>query len=335
MKYKYILVLVIFIIAIIAISSFFLPETLNNIINNILNNLLSFFALITLLLLGSLAIIDLLDRYGIEIYFYSKKKDIEIKKRVEETISHFYEKEYEFLKEISCDRISYLLDQLGLNADQFEEIKYQIIKLRQMSVRTMEQSKEFMHDLCTSNKSLTTRVLTNTDKMKSDKCVYKRVKYYINLSDICYEEVIKNKLARCLLGLIHENLKKDVKEIDYIVIPEQSNLLLGIEVGILLKKPVVKILEHPRMNIDQYWDGNFNKNSNIIIIHDVLVTGEQVEKCVSRLKKENINKNYGAFCLIDRIDCEGKEYLKKWDIKTYSVLELSDKMIEENIKNNN
>ena len=333
MKNNYILILAIFIIAIIIFSPFFLHETLDTIINNILNNLLKLLPIITLLLLGFLAILDLLDRYNIKISFYSKKKDIEIKKRVEETISGFCKEEYEFLKKLSNARIDYLLLQLGLTQDQFKDIKYKIIKLQQMPVRTVKQVKDFMWDLCTSNESETTGVLINTDKMLPNNFVYKKVKYYINLSDICYEEIIRNKLATCLQRLIYDNIKEDMEKINFIIIPDRSNLLLGMEVGELLKKPIIKILEYPRIKIEQFWDGKFNKNTNIIIIHDVLVTGEQVERSVNRLQK--INKNYGVFCLINRIDYKGKENLEKLGIKTYSVLELSDEIIEKSIKDIN
>lgn len=101
---------------------------------------------------------------------------------------------------------------------------------------------------------------------------------------------------------------KQIDNLDYIIIPQGSNLLLGLEVGKILRKPVIAIQGEERICKNEFWDGHYEKKPNyknrVIIIHDVLVTGKKIYKSVEKLPKDTYEIK-GLYCLFKY---ENKKY---------------------------
>lgn len=166
------------------------------------------------------------------------------------------------------------------------------------------------------------------------------VKYYINLTDIMFQKPLKyqdyhdydlNKMAplaiqlsNMLAQLIQETLG-NFRENTKVVIPTDSNFLFGIKVSDILGIPFVKMRLTPKILMNQRWDGILNSGDNVIIVHDVLVTGSQILDTMASFPG-NMNI-YGLFCLIQRTDYQ-EEVDRLKDISIYSLLKLSDQDID-------
>ena len=76
-------------------------------------------------------------------------------------------------------------------------------------------------------------------------------------------------------------------------------------------------------------EGNFSENESdaSIIVHDVLVSGAQLEESMKIVGSKT--KITGIFCLVNRLDYEGREKLAtEYGIPIFSLLDLKDENIE-------
>merc|ERR1711965_505607 len=93
-------------------------------------------------------------------------------------------------------------------------------------------------------------------------------------------------------------IKKKFKKIDLILSPAMGGIIIGYEIGKLLKKETI---------FSERVDGEFklrrnfkiNKNSKVLIIEDVITTGKSSLEC-AKLIKSNKAVSIGYACLIDR-----------------------------------
>ena len=93
-------------------------------------------------------------------------------------------------------------------------------------------------------------------------------------------------------------IKKTFKNIDLILSPAMGGVVIGYEIGRVLKKETI---------FCERVDGNFKlrrgfkikKKSRVLIIEDVITTGKSSLECVKLIKKSKA-KILGFACLIDR-----------------------------------
>ena len=97
---------------------------------------------------------------------------------------------------------------------------------------------------------------------------------------------------------LSEKIKKKFKKIDLILSPAIGGIIIGYEIGRLLKKETIFC---ERLN------GKFNirrgfkikKESKVLIIEDVITTGKSSLECVKLIKKSRA-MIVGFACIIDR-----------------------------------
>jgi orotate phosphoribosyltransferase, Thermus family len=97
---------------------------------------------------------------------------------------------------------------------------------------------------------------------------------------------------------LSKKIKKDIKKIDIILSPAIGGIVVGYEIGRLLK---IETIFCERVNGKFKLRRGFfiKKKSRVLIIEDVITTGKSSLECVKLIKK-NEAKIVGFACLIDR-----------------------------------
>lgn len=292
-------------------------------------NIINFFLLC---LIGIAGFIQLWDFYFGNFPWYSKNKTLKRRKEIQYIINRTFEKDYKMLVDYEEERVKLLCVQWGLKTEDFQDVKLQILRFRRLPMKTSDQIRKKMIEILTINNR------TLIDQRYSATRIYNKVDFYINLTDIMYSDEVREELATMMISQIHENFSEDNlsdnnKGKVRIIVPTDGNLLLGIEVSKRLHLPVVKMRNEERVTRGQFWDGILEPNSRVIIIHDVLVTAKQIVDSIRKLP--NNTQVMGVFCLVQRTDTIGKKILHDKGHKSWFLIELDDKQLEQIVKQKN
>lgn len=253
--------------------------------------------------------------------FFEYVKEKKRKQEIRDCIGEYMEEDINFLNDYSEERISFLMSQLGVNKNQMDQIRIELIKIRCMPLKNLDDARKKLRGLVKSSYP----IMIDQESVDSSKLCYKKVKYYINTMDIMFMPEYAGELSSILAFLITEKI--DLSAVDRLVVPHDSNFLLGVEVGKILGKPVVKIRHGKgKIETEKKWDGNLDPNDRVIIVHDVLVSGDQVIDAINKLPCTCSVE--GVFCLITRTEWKGKERVckkmgKKQDA-CFEVLKIDD-----------
>ena len=93
-------------------------------------------------------------------------------------------------------------------------------------------------------------------------------------------------------------IKKNFKKIDIILSPAMGGIIIGYEIGKLLKKETI-FCERVDGKFNLRRGFNIKKNSRVLIVEDVITTGKSSLECVKIIKKSKA-KLVGFACIIDR-----------------------------------
>ena len=106
------------------------------------------------------------------------------------------------------------------------------------------------------------------------------------------------KLANKICISLSKKIIKKIKKIDLIISPAIGGIVIGYELGRLLNKETIFC---ERVNKKFILRRGFfiKKNSNVLIVEDVITTGKSSLECAKLVKKYN-SKIVGYACLIDR-----------------------------------
>ena len=121
-------------------------------------------------------------------------------------------------------------------------------------------------------------------------------------------------LAEKICKSLANQIKKKYKKIDLILAPAMGGIIIGYEIGRLLKKETI-FCERVKGKFTLRRGFNIKKGSRVLIIEDVITTGKSSLECVKLIKKSNANL-LGFASIIDR---SSKKSLK---IKTKIVSHL-------------
>ena len=97
---------------------------------------------------------------------------------------------------------------------------------------------------------------------------------------------------------LSKKIKKKFKQIDLILSPAMGGIIIGYEIGKLLKKETIfceRVLGKFILRRGFY----IKKNSKVLIVEDVITTGKSSLECVKLIKKSRA-KLIGFACIIDR-----------------------------------
>ena len=135
-------------------------------------------------------------------------------------------------------------------------------------------------------------------------------------------------LAEEICKSLASQIKKKYKKIDLILAPAMGGIIIGYEIGRLLKKETI-FCERVKGNFTLRRGFSINKGAKVLIIEDVITTGKSSLEWVKLIKKANA-KLLGFASIIDR---SSKKSLKiktkiishlKIDVPVYSSKKLPE-----------
>jgi orotate phosphoribosyltransferase len=147
---------------------------------------------------------------------------------------------------------------------------------------------------------------------------------YIQCAKLLSYPHLADKICKSLANQI----KKKYKKIDLILSPAIGGIVIGYEIGKLLKKETI-FCERVKGKFTLRRGFSINKGARVLIIEDVITTGKSSLECVKLIKKANA-KLLGFASIINRAS---KKSLKiktkivshlKIDVPVYSSNQLPD-----------
>ena len=83
---------------------------------------------------------------------------------------------------------------------------------------------------------------------------------------------------------LSKKIKKKIKKIDLVLSPAMGGIIIGYEIGKLLKKETI-FCERVSGKFVLRRGFNIKKNSKVLIVEDVITTGKSSLECVNLIKK--------------------------------------------------
>ena len=125
----------------------------------------------------------------------------------------------------------------------------------------------------------------------------------------CAKLLSHPKEAKIICASLSEKIKNNFSNIDIILSPALGGIVVGYEVG---KQLNVKAIFAERIDGKLTLRRGFNisRNSNVLIVEDVITTGKSVLEC-SRIVKISDANLIGYACIIDRSDNKHGNHSKK------------------------
>ena len=152
---------------------------------------------------------------------------------------------------------------------------------------------------------------------------------YVQCAKLLSHPRISNKFTLSL----SKKIKKNIKNIDLILSPAMGGIVIGYEIGRLLKKETI-FCERVNGKFKLRRGFSIKKKSKVLIVEDVITTGKSSLECVKLIKKSKA-KLLGFACLIDRssentLKIKNKKIISqiKLNVPTYKKINLP-----ENLKN--
>ena len=125
-------------------------------------------------------------------------------------------------------------------------------------------------------------------------------------------------LSKNFCKSLSQKINKKFNNIDLILAPAMGGIVIGYEIGRLLKKETI-FSERIEGKFQLRRGFSIKKNSRVIIIEDVITTGKSSLEC-AKLIKQSKAKLLGFACLIDR---SNKKNLKIKNKKIISQIKLN------------
>ena len=241
-----------------------------------------------------------------------------------ESVDQFYKNELGYIRANADVRTTYILSLLGITAEKYEYLQQEIIKMRGMPLVNLDDARNKLRKYL----ALGEPYIYDVKKMQIPQAdlKYNEYRYFINFNTIMFLPEMQREFSAIMKKLICDNIKPS--EFDKIIVPYDSNLVLGYVVGSALSKPVVHMRPaEGRIDRVKPWDGELNDGDKAIIVHDVLVSATQINHVYDHVLQTVEIK--GVFCLVTRTDqsAKGKEILAENKRRLYQVLETDDNAI--------
>ena len=116
-------------------------------------------------------------------------------------------------------------------------------------------------------------------------------------------------LAKNICLSLSKKIKKNYKNIDLILSPAIGGIIIGYEIGKLLKKETI-FCERVKGIFQLRRGFNIKKKNKVLIIEDVITTGKSSLECLKLIKKAGA-KLIGFACIIDRSNKKTLKIKKK------------------------
>ena len=114
----------------------------------------------------------------------------------------------------------------------------------------------------------------------------------------CAQLMSKPDQAYKICDSLSKKINKEIGSFDLILSPAMGGIIIGYEIGKLLKKETI-FSERVNGEFRLRRDFTIQKNKKVLIVEDVITTGKSSLEC-SKLVKEYGGKVVGYACIIDR-----------------------------------
>ena len=138
------------------------------------------------------------------------------------------------------------------------------------------------------------------------------------------------KKAEKICKSLSNKIKKNFKKIDLILAPAMGGIIIGYEIGKLLKKETI-FCERVNGKFTLRRGFNIKKGSKVLIIEDVITTGKSSIECVKLIKKARASL-VGFASIIDRSTKKSLRIKKKIishlkiDVPTYKANQIPNEL---------
>lgn len=245
--------------------------------------------------------------------------------RYSELLEVYFEKDFAFVKSSQQARTDYILEKLGLTQSRYDEALDCLIRLRAMPLTTTQDAVDRMEHILQGMPG----IIIQQQEKAADR-TYKEVQFYLDFVSSMREDEYGKEIAETFARYILLSMKEDkINGITKIVIPSDSNFLLGFKVGESLGYPQVIMRNNDgRIFKNQPWDGELKHSDKVIIVHDVLVSGAQVVSAMKKIKGFGVEVS-AVYCIVNRLEYRGEDeiYLENGNCKVKAMLELNDRII--------
>jgi len=146
----------------------------------------------------------------------------------------------------------------------------------------------------------------------------------------CAQLLSKPFIAEKFCSSLAEKVSNEFKEIDLILSPAMGGIIIGYEIGRLLKKETI-FSERVNGNFKLRRDFSIKKNSKVLVVEDVITTGKSSLECAELIETAGA-EILGYACLIDRSNKKSKLNKKivsqvEINIPSYKKNELPENLI--------
>ncbi len=149
---------------------------------------------------------------------------------------------------------------------------------------------------------------------------------YIQCAKLLSFPFLADKIIKSLANKINKNFKK----IDLILSPAMGGIIIGYEIGKLLKKETI-FCERVKKKFVLRRGFKIKKGSRVLIVEDVITTGKSSMECFRLIKKAKAT-TVGFASIIDRSTKKSLKIKKKIishlkiDVPTYKKSQLPDEL---------
>jgi len=286
------------------------------------------FGVATLVLLAINELFHIADRIGLLDYIpaYAKWK----RAKEQEKLKGLLEMHNEMILQNEQNRVEHLLELIGIvNKRYVANLRQASEFIRALTIRSRTDYQQQLRYFCT-------RFVIDQEKVPGDQIIlYSEVRYYIDFMDATANAIYGEKLAevmQCLIANQMKVLKEKPDEaiyFDRIAVPIGGNYFLGQYLAERLRKPLVVILNQPRIYTNCYWMGELKQGEKLIMINDVGVTGKRLIDSAEIIRTRGHADVQHIFVLVERTEFNARSLLAECPEPLYlhSMVEMNDQQI--------
>lgn len=294
---------------------------------------------LTVAILGIITVFDLFQAFGLDAFvptYIAEAKEKKTKAMIEDIIDTYYGKDFSrfselleayfkrdlaFVKSHHQTMAHYIMQTLGINQSEMLD---GLIRLRVMRLKDEKDSIARMEHILKNMPN----IIIKQEENPIDR-TYKEVRFYIDFVSSMRDDEYGKELSKTFARYILLDMEQKIKNITKVVIPDDSNFLLGFKVAESLGRPPVIMREKKgRIFEDQPWDGELSPSDEAIIVHDVLVSGDQVVAAMKKLQNFGV-KVHAVYCIVNRLEYLGEKKIiqENENCQVRAMLELDDQII--------
>jgi len=250
--------------------------------------------------------------------------------QIEKLFHLWFINELEFLKEYEKDRILVFLDQIEMTREEFKNTYFQLIKSRHLPHDTPEARTEKIKEMTRAHNAIVRLADVPGCSFASE------YPFFLDFTQLMHHRRTRDILADIMFTFVIEKLTLEgipLESINRILISHSCNYVFGVLTSRFTKIPKIKVInpQNDYRNLLEIYRFEKHLDStkayNVIVIHDVLLTGTQITESIDMLRDHNFNVR-GIFCLINREEGGGREKLENLGYRVHSACTLSKEDVE-------